>query len=105
MIGEQDVAPCGENGQLVVRRARTAPGSATNPSGSPRRLPRYQYRAADAWPLIGSGQDLADVRGRLPCGEAEHGRAGASHRGSICENRRARPSRQAAGVVRGALGG
>jgi len=116
MIGEQDVAPCREDGHFVVHGARIAPGSAANPSGKPRRPRLHHYRAADPWPLIGSGQDLADVRGRLPCGEdtvalriAARARLPlpALHQGTSGENRRAQPSRDvmAAGVVRGALGG
>lgn len=116
MIGEQDVAPCREDGHFVVHGARIAPGSAANPSGKPRRPRLHYYRAADPWPLIGSGQDLADVRGRLPCGGdtialriAVQARLPlpALHQAWICENRRARQSRdsQAAGEVQGALGG
>jgi phytanoyl-CoA hydroxylase len=75
-------------------------GSATNFSGRERRFLLYQYRAADAWPLLGfkdgidkfnelllAGQPtieprLAAVPVRLPLPPAEH-------QGSIYENQRA----------------
>src|ERR671910_553697 len=43
----------GPAGSITVHHARTVHGSATNSSGRPRRLLLHQYRAADAWPLLG----------------------------------------------------
>jgi hypothetical protein len=78
-------------------------GSATNTSGKPRRLLLHQYRAADAWPILGvpdydafcgallSGEETIEPRMtsvpiRLPLPPA-------THQGSIYENQRSRGSR------------
>ena len=46
--------PClGKAGSITVHHVRAVHGSATNFSGRPRRFLLYQYRAADAWPLLG----------------------------------------------------
>jgi ectoine hydroxylase-related dioxygenase (phytanoyl-CoA dioxygenase family) len=93
--------PClGKAGSITVHHVRAVHGSATNFSGRERRFLLYQYRAADAWPLLGlkEGIDkfdeqllvgepslaprLADVPVRMPLPPAEH-------QGSIYENQRA----------------
>ena len=93
--------PClGRAGSVTVHHVRAVHGSATNFSGRPRRFLLYQYRAADAWPLLGlkEGIDkfneqliigepslaprLAPVPVRMPLPPAEH-------QGSIYENQRA----------------
>ena len=93
--------PClGKAGSVTVHHVRAVHGSATNFSGRERRFLLYQYRAADAWPLLGfkDGIDkfnelllageptieprLAAVPVRLPLPPAEH-------QGSIYENQRA----------------
>jgi phytanoyl-CoA hydroxylase len=89
----------GPAGSITVHHARTIHGSAPNRSSKPRRLLLHQYRAADAWPLLGfpDGWDaynallitgepsleprLARVPVRLPLPPAEH-------QGSIYENQR-----------------
>jgi ectoine hydroxylase-related dioxygenase (phytanoyl-CoA dioxygenase family) len=43
----------GEAGSITVHHVRAVHGSATNFSGAERRFLLYQYRAADAWPLLG----------------------------------------------------
>lgn len=94
--------PCtGPAGSISIHHARTIHGSALNTSSRARRLLLFQYRAADAWPLVGSGQPdwdawnalllcgenvplaprLADVPVRLPLPPAPH-------QGSIYENQR-----------------
>jgi len=95
--------PCvGPAGSISIHHARTIHGSALNTSDKMRRLLLFQYRAADAWPLVGSlqpksweewqsllltGDDdpvtprVADVPVRLPLPEARHA-------GSIYENQR-----------------
>jgi phytanoyl-CoA hydroxylase len=95
--------PCtGPAGSISIHHARTIHGSALNTSNRSRRLLLFQYRAADAWPLVGS-QQLAwdewnklllcgggdpvaprctDVPVRLPLPPARH-------QGSIYENQRA----------------
>jgi phytanoyl-CoA hydroxylase len=83
-----------------VHHVRAVHGSATNFSGKERRFLLFQYRAADAWPLLGfpggiekfdelllAGEPtamprLATVPVRLPLPPAEH-------QGSIYENQRA----------------
>ncbi len=93
--------PClGKAGSVTVHHVRAVHGSATNFSGRERRFLLYQYRAADAWPLLGfaAGIDkfnelllagdptieprLAPVPVRLPLPPAEY-------QGSIYENQRA----------------
>jgi phytanoyl-CoA hydroxylase len=93
--------PClGKAGSVTVHHVRAVHGSATNFSGKERRFLLYQYRAADAWPLLGfkdgfekfnelllSGAPtieprLAAVPVRLPLPPAEY-------QGSIYENQRA----------------
>ena len=100
---------------MTVHHVRAVHGSATNFSGRERRFLLYQYRAADAWPLLGfkDGIDrfdelllagdptieprLAPVPVRLPLPPAEH-------QGSIYENQRASPRRYfaTAGAARAA---
>jgi phytanoyl-CoA hydroxylase len=93
--------PClGKAGSITVHHVRAVHGSATNFSGQERRFLLFQYRAADAWPLLGfaggiekfdelllAGEPtltprLAPVPVRLPLPPAEH-------QGSIYENQRA----------------
>jgi len=93
--------PClGKAGSITVHHVRAVHGSATNFSGRERRFLLFQYRAADAWPLLGlkEGIDkfneqllvgepslaprLAPVPVRMPLPPAEH-------QGSIYENQRA----------------
>ena len=92
--------PClGKAGSITVHHVRAVHGSATNLSGKDRRFLLFQYRAADAWPLLGfkDGIDkfdelllvgeptitprLAAVPVRLPLPPAEY-------QGSIYENQR-----------------
>ena len=93
--------PClGTAGSITAHHVRAVHGSATNFSGRERRFLLFQYRAADAWPLLGfkdgiekfdelllAGEPtlhprLAAVPVRLPLPPAEH-------QGSIYENQRA----------------
>jgi ectoine hydroxylase-related dioxygenase (phytanoyl-CoA dioxygenase family) len=93
--------PClGKAGSVTVHHVRAVHGSATNFSGRERRFLLYQYRAADAWPLLGFAGGiekfdelllagaptieprLAAVPVRLPLPPA-------AHQGSIYENQRA----------------
>lgn len=95
--------PCvGPAGSISIHHARTIHGSALNTSDRMRRLLLFQYRAADAWPLVGNLQPksweewqsllligdndpvtprVTDVPVRLPLPEAKHA-------GSIYENQR-----------------
>jgi ectoine hydroxylase-related dioxygenase (phytanoyl-CoA dioxygenase family) len=93
--------PClGKAGSITIHHVRLVHGSATNFSGRERRFLLYQYRAADAWPLLGfkdgiekfdelilAGKPtleprLAPVPVRLPLPPA-------ANQGSIYENQRA----------------
>jgi ectoine hydroxylase-related dioxygenase (phytanoyl-CoA dioxygenase family) len=93
--------PClGRAGSITVHHVRAVHGSATNSSGKDRRFLLFQYRAADAWPLLGFKDGiekfdelllagapslmprLAPVPVRLPLPPAEY-------QGSIYENQRA----------------
>jgi phytanoyl-CoA hydroxylase len=92
--------PClGKAGSITVHHVRAVHGSATNLSGRDRRFLLFQYRPADAWPLLGfkDGIDkfdelllagaptiaprLAPVPVRLPLPPPEY-------QGSIYENQR-----------------
>ncbi|HTV43774.1 MAG TPA: phytanoyl-CoA dioxygenase family protein [Stellaceae bacterium] len=100
-IGISRAVPClGKAGSITVHHVRAVHGSATNFSGRPRRFLLFQYRAADAWPLLGlkdgierfdelllAGEPTLSPRleplpVRLPLPPAEH-------QGSIYENQRA----------------
>jgi phytanoyl-CoA hydroxylase len=89
----------GPAGSITVHHARTVHGSAMNTSGKPRRLLLHQYRAADAWPLLGV-PDFGQYGGLLLCGEdtldprlekvpVRLPLPPAPHQGSIYENQRA----------------
>ena len=94
--------PCiGRAGSISIHHARTIHGSALNTSDRMRRLFLLQYRAADAWPLVASGQpDFDAYRGLLLCGEDDPfvprvepvpvrlPLPAARHQGSIYENQR-----------------
>ena len=92
----------GPAGSITIHHARTVHGSATNTSGRPRRLLLHQYRAADAWPIMGV-PDYAAYRAMLLCGEECEPRLApapvrlplppAAHQGSIYENQRTRKGR------------
>lgn len=100
-FGISRAKPClGKAGSITVHHVRAVHGSATNFSGKPRRFLLFQYRAADAWPLLGlkegiekfdsyllAGEPtlsarLAPVPVRMPLPPAEY-------QGSIYENQRA----------------
>lgn len=61
----------GKAGSISVHHVRTIHGSAVNTSSKPRRLLLFQYRAADAWPLVATGQpaDWAKWNSLMLCGE------------------------------------
>jgi ectoine hydroxylase-related dioxygenase (phytanoyl-CoA dioxygenase family) len=88
----------GAAGSITIHHVRAIHGSAPNTSNRDRRLLLFQFRAADAWPLLGfpGGIDawnalmvagepqeprLADVPVRLPLPPADH-------QGSIYENQK-----------------
>ena len=106
--GEVDFATAekltGPAGSITVHHARAIHGSATNTSGKPRRLLLHQYRAADAWPLLGVHQPWKEYRDSLLCGEdtieprlaevpVRLPLPPAPHQGSIYENQKSSNSR------------
>jgi len=62
--------PClGKAGSITVHHVRAVHGSATNFSGKERRFLLYQYRAADAWPLLGLKEGIDKFNAQLLVGE------------------------------------
>jgi phytanoyl-CoA hydroxylase len=109
------VALKGPAGSITIHHARTVHGSATNTSGRPRRLLLHQYRAADAWPILGV-PDYQAFRSQLLCGEetieprvtavpVRLPLPPATNQGSIYENQRSMRSRffQTAGELQTAM--
>ena len=96
------VACNGKAGSVSIHHVRTIHGSAVNTSTKPRRLLLFQYRAADAWPILAQGQmDWEKWNALLLCGEVDPTvprctevpvrlpLPAATHQGSIYENQRA----------------
>lgn len=95
--------PCvGPAGSISIHHARTVHGSAVNTSNRPRRLLLFQYRAADAWPLVPSlmPKSMEEWNALLLCGTTDPVAPRlepvpvrlplppARHQGSIYENQR-----------------
>ncbi len=102
--GDIDLAkalPClGTAGSVTVHHVRAVHGSATNFSSKERRFLLFQYRAADAWPLLGfaGGIEKFDelllaggptLEPRLTAVPVRLPLPPAAHQGSIYENQRA----------------
>ena len=93
-------APClGKAGSITIHHVRAVHGSATNFSGKERRFLLYQYRAADAWPLLGLKEGIEKFNDQLLVGEPSLAPRlvpapvrmplpPAAHQGSIYENQR-----------------
>jgi phytanoyl-CoA hydroxylase len=65
-----EAMPClGEAGSITIHHVRAVHGSATNFSGRPRRFLLFQYRAADAWPLLGFKDGIEKFHELLLAGE------------------------------------
>jgi phytanoyl-CoA hydroxylase len=95
------VACTGKAGSISIHHVRMIHGSAVNTSNKQRRLLLFQYRAADAWPLLSQGQmDWEKWRSLLLCGDDDTvvprctsvpvrlPLPAALHQGSIYENQR-----------------
>jgi ectoine hydroxylase-related dioxygenase (phytanoyl-CoA dioxygenase family) len=93
------VALTGRAGSITIHHVRMLHGSAPNRSARPRRLLLNQYRAGDAWPLLGV-TDWDEFNGQLITGEpsvvprmqplpVRLPLPPAEHQGSIYENQRA----------------
>jgi phytanoyl-CoA hydroxylase len=62
--------PClGKAGSITIHHVRAVHGSATNFSGKERRFLLFQYRAADAWPLLGFKDGIEKFDELLLAGE------------------------------------
>lgn len=97
--------PClGKAGSITVHHVRAVHGSATNFAGRDRRFLLFQYRAADAWPLLGLKEGIAKFDEQLLVGEpglaprlvhtpVRMPLPPAEYQGSIYENQRAAGAR------------
>ena len=74
--GEIDYAKAipltGAAGSITVHHVRAVHGSAPNTSHKERRLLLLQYRAADAWPLLGFPGGLEAYDKLMVCRRADH---------------------------------
>ena len=69
-IDYSKAVPClGKAGSITVHHVRAVHGSATNFSGEERRFLLFQYRAADAWPLLGLKEGIEKFNDQLLVGE------------------------------------
>jgi phytanoyl-CoA hydroxylase len=92
------VALTGPAGAITVHHVRAVHGSAMNTSARDRRLLLFQFRAADAWPLLGFPGTLADYDALMVAGAPQQPRLAdvpvrlplppAANQGSIYENQR-----------------
>lgn len=102
-VDYEAAVPClGPAGSISIHHARTVHGSAVNTSDRPRRLLLFQYRAADAWPLVPAlmPKSMAEWNALLLCGATDPVAPRlepvpvrlplppAKHQGSIYENQR-----------------
>jgi ectoine hydroxylase-related dioxygenase (phytanoyl-CoA dioxygenase family) len=106
--------PClGNSGSITIHHVRAVHGSATNFSGRQRRFLLLQYRAADAWPLLGLKEGIEKFNEQLIVGEPSLAPRlvtlpvrmplpPAEYQGWIYENQRAAGRRYFATVRRGA---
>ena len=89
----------GRAGSMTIHHVRMVHGSALNTSDRPRRLLLHEYRAADAWPLMGPGSFEAfnalmvagksTLEPRIVPAPVRMPLPVALHQGSIYENQRA----------------
>jgi len=90
----------GKAGSITIHHVRAIHGSAPNVSANDRRLLLFQFRAADAWPLLGfkDGSEKFDelllagepnIEPRLAAAPVRLPLPPAAHQGSIYENQRA----------------
>jgi ectoine hydroxylase-related dioxygenase (phytanoyl-CoA dioxygenase family) len=107
--GAMDPATCGVDfsravpltgraGSITVHHVRAVHGSAPNTSNRDRRLLLLQFRAADAWPLLGFPAGIAAYDALMVAGESVEPRLApvpvrlplppATHQGSIYENQK-----------------
>ena len=94
----------GRAGSITVHHVRAVHGSAVNTSNKDRRLLLFQFRAADAWPLVIVPKDIAEFDKLMVAGEptleprltnvpVRLPLPPADHAGSIYENQKGMASR------------
>jgi ectoine hydroxylase-related dioxygenase (phytanoyl-CoA dioxygenase family) len=97
------VALTGKAGSITVHHVRTVHGSAPNLSDRDRRLLLFQFRSADAWPLLGFPAGLEAFDALMVAGQPQHPRLApapvrlplppAERQGSLYENQKGMKSR------------
>jgi phytanoyl-CoA hydroxylase len=93
----------GKAGSITVHHVRAVHGSAPNVSDMDRRLLLFQFRAADAWPLLGFPAGIEAFKELMVCGENREPRLEhapvrlplppATLQGSLYENQKGMKSR------------
>jgi phytanoyl-CoA hydroxylase len=93
----------GKAGSITVHHVRAIHGSAPNVSDRDRRLLLFQYRAADAWPLLGFAGGIAAFNALMAAGEPREPRLApapirlplppAAKQGSLYENQKGMKNR------------
>ncbi len=61
----------GRAGSITIHHVRAVHGSAPNTSAKERRLLLFQFRAADAWPLLGFPEGIEAYDGLMAAGHAD----------------------------------
>ncbi len=92
------IALTGKAGSITVHHVRAIHGSAPNVSDSDRRLLLFQFRAADAWPLLGFPAGIEKFKELMVAGEHREPRLSpapvrlplppATRQGSLYENQK-----------------
>jgi phytanoyl-CoA hydroxylase len=93
----------GKAGSITVHHVRAVHGSAPNVSDHDRRLLLFQFRAADAWPLLGLREGFEKFKELMVCGQHREPRLEhvpvrmplppAKWQGSVYENQKGMKSR------------
>src|SRR6185312_15224313 len=89
---------CGKAGSITVHHVRAVHGSAPNVSDRDRRLLLFQFRTADAWPLLGFPGGIEKFNSLMVAGETREPRLApapirlplppATKQGSLYENQK-----------------
>ena len=97
------VALTGKAGSITVHHVRAVHGSAPNVSDRDRRLLLFQFRAADAWPILGFSEGIAKFDSLMIAGQPRQPRLApapvrlplppAALQGSLYENQKGMKSR------------
>ena len=93
----------GKAGSITVHHVRAVHGSAPNVSHRDRRLLLFQFRAADAWPILGFSDGIEAFDALMVAGQPQHPRLApapvrlplppAARQGSLYENQKGMKSR------------